>query len=131
MKFRILLFIIPLFALLSCQKQQAQNTAVINPTSFSNKIASTPKPQIIDVRTPEEFNEEHILNAVNINWNGNNFEAESQKLDKTKPVFVYCKSGGRSKKASDKLAELGFRDIYELDGGFMHWSSEGLKSNKN
>jgi len=130
MKFRFLLYLIPLLTLLSCQKQQAQNTVIVDATSFANKIASTAKPQIVDVRTPEEFNEEHILKALNINWNGNNFEAEAQKLDKSKPVFIYCRSGNRSKKASARLTELGFEKIYELEGGFMQWSSEGLKSNK-
>jgi rhodanese-related sulfurtransferase len=51
-----------------------------------------------------------------------------KKFDKTKPVL--CKSGNRSKKATEKLNELGFKNIYELDGGFMKWSDEGLNNAK-
>jgi rhodanese-related sulfurtransferase len=131
MKFSHLIFLIPAFILLGCQKQHSQNHTIVDATTFSKKIEATEKPQILDVRTPEEFGEEHLINATNINWNSDNFDTEAEKLDKTKPVFVYCKSGGRSKKASAKLAELGFENIYELDGGFKQWSSEGLKSNKN
>ncbi|WP_366187075.1 rhodanese-like domain-containing protein [Flavobacterium ovatum] len=131
MKFRNLIFLIPAFILLSCQKQHSQNRTIVDAATFSKKIEATEKPQIIDVRTPEEFEEEHLISAKNINWNGDNFDTEAEKLDKSKPVFVYCKSGGRSKKASAKLTELGFENIYELDGGFLQWSSEGLKSNKN
>ncbi len=131
MKFRSLVFLISLSALLSCQKQQSQNVTIVDAPTFSKTIEATPEAQILDVRTPDEFDTEHINDAVNINWNGDNFVSEVEKLDKTKPVFVYCERGGRSKKASEKLKELGFTAIYELDGGFMKWSSEGFKSNKN
>ncbi|MCW2120201.1 rhodanese-like domain-containing protein [Flavobacterium sp. 7A] len=131
MKFRIFLFTVTLFTLISCQKQQAQNRVPVEPTLFAEKILSTNNPQIVDVRTPEEFDNEHLINATNIDWKGNTFESEAEQLDKTKPVFVYCKSGARSKKAATKLKDLGFTDIYELQGGFMQWSAEGLKSNKN
>lgn len=131
MKFRSLIFVISLSTLLSCQKQQSQDITIIDAPTFSKTIETTPQAQILDVRTPEEFDTEHIPNAFNIDWNGNNFMSEAEKLDKTKPVFVYCERGGRSQKAAEKLKELGFTDIYELDGGFMKWSSEGFKSNKN
>ncbi|MGA9637685.1 rhodanese-like domain-containing protein [Flavobacterium sp.] len=130
MKFRSLIILTSFFVFLSCQ-QQAQNIVIIDAPTFAEKIETTLQPQIIDVRTPDEFDEEHINDAININWNGNNFESEAQKLDQSKPIFVYCKSGGRSHKAVEKLKELGFTDICELDGGFMRWSSEGFKSNKN
>ncbi|WPR72961.1 rhodanese-like domain-containing protein [Flavobacterium sp. NG2] len=131
MKFRSLIFLFTFFTLFSCQKQQSQNVAIVDAPTFAKTIETTPQAQILDVRTPEEFETEHINDAININWNGNSFVSEAEKLDKTKPVFVYCKSGGRSQKAAEKLKELGFTDIYELDGGFMQWSLEGFKSNKN
>ncbi|WP_418263762.1 rhodanese-like domain-containing protein [Flavobacterium faecale] len=131
MKLSKLIFLLSVFILSSCQKQHSQSQNIVNASTFQQKIETTENPQILDVRTPEEFNQEHIPNALNINWNGDNFEVEAEKLDKSKPVFVYCKSGGRSKKASAKLTELGFENVCELEGGFMQWSSEGLKSNKN
>jgi rhodanese-related sulfurtransferase len=86
--------------------------------------------QIIDVRTPEEFNSKHLDNAVNIDISNNNFDAEIAKLDKSKPVFVYCLSGGRSKTAADKMQKIGFKEIYELDGGMLKWNAAGLSNIK-
>ena len=57
---------------------------------------------------------------------GDDFVAKAEKYDKTKPVFVYCKSGGRSKKAAEKLNELGFTNIYELEGGIIKWNAAGF-----
>ncbi|AWG21570.1 rhodanese-like domain-containing protein [Flavobacterium faecale] len=131
MKIKILFFIFTSALFLSCNGQNAQNQKTVAAQEFQKEIANTEKPQLIDVRTPEEFESEHLVNATNINWTGTTFEADAQKLDKTKPVYVYCRSGGRSKKACSKLAELGFTNIIELDGGFLQWSAEGLKSNKN
>ena len=90
------------------------------------KINETSKPQILDVRTPEEFASEHIENAINVNWLGDDFVSGTKKLDKSKRVFVYCKSGGRSTKAAAKLTELGFEKIYELSGGIMKWDAAGM-----
>jgi rhodanese-related sulfurtransferase len=114
------------FVLCSCHGQTAKNHETIAPKAFAEKIKTTQKAQILDVRTPEEFASEHIDNAVNVNWNANDFIAKSTTYDKTKPVFVYCKSGGRSKQASEKLQELGFTKIYELQGGILKWNADGL-----
>ena len=84
---------------------------------------------IIDVRTEDEYNGGHIENALNIDWNGNDFDAQLTSLDKTKPLLVYCLSGGRSKKAAAKLNELGFKEVLELDGGYLAWSNAYPQSN--
>jgi rhodanese-related sulfurtransferase len=78
------------------------------------------------VRSPAEYADSHIEKAVNINLNGDNFEKEVQKLDKAKAVYVYCQAGGRSKKASSKLYELGFKKIIELDGGISEWKTNKM-----
>ncbi|WP_339921125.1 rhodanese-like domain-containing protein [uncultured Flavobacterium sp.] len=128
MKFRSILFLLISFVILSCNGQAAKNIKTIEAKDFAETMNTTQNPQILDVRTPEEFTEGHIKNAENVNWLGDRFIADAEKFDKTKPVFVYCKSGGRSKKASEKLKELGFKNIYELEGGFMKWSAEGLNT---
>lgn len=112
--------------ILSCNGQTSINIKRIDAPAFAEKIKTTQSPQILDVRTPEEFESEHIENAKNINWLGDSFIQDAVNLDKTKPVFVYCKSGGRSAKAAAKLQELGFTTIYELDGGFLKWDAAGL-----
>jgi rhodanese-related sulfurtransferase len=129
MKFRsIFFFLASLMSLVivSCNGQTSKNIKTIEAKDFAQKINTIQNPQILDVRTPAEFTEGHIDNAENVNWLGDSFVVETEKFDKTKPVFVYCKSGGRSKKATEKLQELGFKNIYELEGGFMKWSVEGL-----
>ncbi|OUL61295.1 thioredoxin domain-containing protein [Flavobacterium sp. AJR] len=125
MKFPQTFLIIITFVLASCNGQSSKNVSVIEPAAFAEKIKATENPQILDVRTPDEFASEHIDNAVNVNWNGDDFATKAVTYDKSKPVFVYCLSGGRSKKASQKLQELGFTTIYELDGGIMKWNAEG------
>lgn len=121
-KFFLLLYIV---LLNSCHAQKNDNYENISAVSFAQKIKQTESPQIIDVRTPGEYQGGHIDGAKNIDWNGDHFESDVVKLDKTKPVFVYCMVGGRSKKASDKLVELGFSKVYDLQGGIMKWNAAG------
>ncbi len=81
--------------------------------------------QLIDVRTPGEFAGGHLNNALNIDIHSSDFEQQLAKLDKSKPVLVYCKAGGRSASAADKMQEMGFTTIYNLDGGIMKWEAAG------
>lgn len=76
---------------------------------------------LVDVRTPEEFSEGSINGAVNIDFNSQNFESEIGNLDKNTPVLVYCQAGGRSGKAKAKMESLGFKEIYNLVGGYGSW----------
>ena len=119
------------FVLCSCSGQATPGEATIPPSTFAEKIKNTPDVQLIDVRTPEEFEAQHIDNARNINWNGDDFEMKSAQLDKNKPVFVYCTVGGRSKKASAKLHEMGFKQIYNLEGGIMKWNASGFSKSSD
>ena len=80
---------------------------------------------LLDVRTPTEYSNGHLISAVNINYYGENFDDEIDKLDKLKPIVVYCKSGGRSSKSALKLVEKGFEKIYNLKGGFDQWIFHG------
>jgi len=127
MKFKPLLTLVILFTIISCQSQTSESIKTIEVKAFAKEIKSSKKPQLLDVRTPTEYTEGHIDNALNIDWQGSHFEHEVQKLDKNKAVYVYCRSGKRSLKASEKLAELGFKKIYNLDGGFLQWTSENPK----
>lgn len=126
MKIRSLLLLFVNFSVVSCNGQSSKNIQTIAPEAFAKKIKETPKAQILDVRTPEEYASEHIDNAINVDWLGDNFIADAEKFDKSKPVFVYCKIGGRSSKAVAKLAEIGFTNIYELSGGMLKWNAAGL-----
>ena len=76
---------------------------------------------LLDVRTPTEYSNGHLISALNINYYGDNFDKKIDELDKSKPIVVYCKSGGRSSKSALKLVEKGFEQIYNLKGGFDQW----------
>ncbi|QJD80746.1 thioredoxin [Spirosoma rhododendri] len=100
---------------------QAQTVSV---DTFATQLTQSPQAQLIDVRTPAEFADGHLPDAVNINSQRPDFTQALSQLDKTKPVFVYCLSGGRSKGAVEKLRQLGYTDVHELRGGYLKWSSK-------
>lgn len=110
----------------NCSK--GQNAETISVADFETKLNTTANAQLLDVRTVGEYSEGHLDKAKNIDWNGNSFESEAQKLDKSKPVFVYCLVGGRSKKAADKLTAMGFTTVYNMEGGYMKWSEAHPKT---
>jgi len=73
---------------------------------------------VIDVRTPEEFNAGHLDKARNINWYDENFAEQFNAISKEETLYVYCKKGGRSAKAQEKLTALGFTHVVNLEGGY-------------
>ncbi len=114
------------FLLVSCSIGQGSTKTDLSPTEFSKQLSETENPTILDVRTPGEFGEGHIQNALNIDWNGASFDTQVSKLDKNTTVFVYCLSGGRSGSAASQLRSNGFKNVLELDGGMIAWRSAGL-----
>jgi thioredoxin len=98
----------------------------LSATEFSMKLEQTPSAQIIDVRTPGEVAGGFINNAVNIDYNSSDFTAKTSQLDKNKPTFVYCLSGGRSGAAAAQMRSEGFKIVYELTGVIMKWNAAGL-----
>lgn len=88
------------------------------------KYLSNDSVQLVDVRTPEEFEEGHIAGARNINVFDSDFVDEAEKaLDKSRPVAVYCRSGKRSADAARELTENGF-NVTNLEGGILAWKEE-------
>ena len=79
--------------------------------------------QIIDTRTPAEFSEGHIPGAVNIDIDSEEFEAMVAKLDKSRPVAVYCRGGRRSKEAAEHMVSCGL-EVTELSNGILSWQGE-------
>ncbi len=77
--------------------------------------------QLVDVRTEREYEKEHIVNSQNIDFNSPTFDEDIAKLDKAKPVILYCKGGTRSAKCAKKLKAAGFEKVYDLDGGISKW----------
>jgi len=121
-KIIILMFSISTF--FGCKNQTKESISKVDVVAFKEAILTNSEIQLIDVRTPKEYEEGHIENAVLIDFFLEDFSTKIQELDKDKPVYLYCKSGGRSGKSSKILAELGFTEIVDLKGGFMAWSKQ-------
>jgi len=105
---------------------QSQNN--LQPKEFISKLKSTPNAQLLDVRTPQEWQAGKIASSNCMNFMDADFKKQVEKLDKSKPVFVYCAAGGRSTKATQVLKEAGFKIIYNLQGGgYADLAKEGIK----
>lgn len=103
----------------------AQTPKTLSPVEFETKLSGTKDKIVLDVRSPEEFKENHLAGAVMINFYDDDFKSQVAKLNKTKPVFVYCAGGVRSGKASKLMSEMGFTAIYNLEGGIKAWKASG------
>ncbi len=89
------------------------------------KTVSDSSVVVLDVRTPAEFMSGHLANAINIDIEGMQFNSEVAKLDKSKIYAVYCRSGRRSAIATDEMSKLGFKTLFNLEGGTGAWSAAG------
>lgn len=83
---------------------------------------------ILDVRTPEEFQEGYIENAINIDYYSDSFKEELDKLNKTKTYLIYCKSGNRSGKTLNLMEKLNFEKVHNIQGGIISWKSENYST---
>lgn len=107
----------------SCKGKKDDVIQLLEPITYKEKIAAD-NVQLIDVRTPEEYAEGKIAEATNINYHHPDFKKRVATLNKDLPIAVYCKKGGRSGKAAKILKELGFKEIYDLDGGIVNWQEQ-------
>lgn len=105
---------------------QPAATAYTNITvdQFKEKLAQSTKPVILDVRTPGEVAQGVIEGATVIDINDAAFIDKVNALDKNVPTVVYCKVGGRSATACAAMADLGFKELYNLQGGYDAWQTQ-------
>ena len=121
-------FIATILLIFSSCDNTSDKFEILEYMEFKNQIVNNV--QLVDVRTSEEFNAGHIEGAINIDFkNDEVFYQSFQRLDKKNPVYVYCRSGNRSKKSADKLLEMGFSKVYDLKGGYIDWNLNELKNN--
>lgn len=129
------LFSILLFSLLAISCTSVAQKTDLHVAQFKNGMAK-PDVQILDVRTQGEYYSGHLKGAFLADWTQPKvFEERVKSLDKNKPVYVYCLSGGRSSAAADKLRQDGFKEVYNMEGGMMVWKGaqmpvEGITSAK-
>jgi rhodanese-related sulfurtransferase len=80
---------------------------------------------ILDIRTPPEFQNRHLKNAILLNYYSSTFISRLEKLDKNKIYLVYCRSGNRSGKALAVFNQLGFKHVYNMAQGIRGWEILG------
>ncbi len=101
--------------------EQSDKFEILEASKYKEAISGS-KVQLVDVRTAKEYQRGHIGNAINIDFfNAGEFQKSFEKLQKDKPVYLYCQSGNRSQKAARKLIQMGFEKVYDLKGGILRW----------
>ena len=108
----------------SCEQKPSNEVQVISADEMQT-LMNIEEAQLVDVRTPEEYEQGHIDNSQNIDFRSPTFDEDIAKLDKSKPIVLYCNTGKRSAKCAAKMRGLGFVKLYDLDGGISQWKYEG------
>lgn len=112
----------------SCQASQKIET--VDSATFKERISGASKVQLLDVRTAEEFAEGHLESAINIDVHGPSFTKKvSEQLDKSQPIYLYCRSGKRSMMAAKELEKEGY-SIVNLKSGILGWVEAGYPVSK-
>lgn len=111
---RFLLVFISAGFLFSCKQAREMPITELSSDELENAV-------VIDVRTPEEYEEGHLEGALNLNWYDASFVQQLEGIDKDQKVYVYCKVGGRSASAAKLLDSLGYKEVVDLTGGYDAW----------
>ncbi len=123
LKRSIVLLLFMQVSLVCCQSAEAE-AQIVNKEKVSSLLQQVEEGsvQLLDVRTPEEFNRGAIPGALNLDIRSEDFTEQLEDLDKDKPVILYCQSGFRSNKAAGILLSLGFTQVLDYKGGYSDWS---------
>lgn len=116
---RYLFTLISAFLLVACGK--AQEMAITDFSADHLKEGAV----LVDVRTPEEYAQGHLEGAVNIDWFSPEFDSQWEGIGKDQTIYVYCKVGGRSARAAQKLDSLGYGHVINLTGGYDAYLAAG------
>ncbi len=119
------LFLFLSFVVFSCCQSDRNGQSKLTADAFESMLKKDSTIQLLDVRTPEEFQEGHLAHAQNMNVEDANFGDKISQLDKNRPVMVYCLKGSRSANAADQLSTIGFLKVYDLQGGIAAWNKAG------
>jgi len=117
--FFLFLLLLPLFSLAS-QEQIARDVE----TNEFARLIEKGEGLLLDVRTPEEFEKGHIEGAVNLDYHSEDFATRIDSLDRSRPVYVYCRSGGRSSRTMMLMETQGFVAVYNMLGGYRAWMAD-------
>ena len=103
-----------------------QSIELVSPADAAQVIADDPSGLVVlDIRTPEEFNEARLADAIMVDFYADDFVDQLDTLDKDVPYVMYCRTGNRSSDAVKTMKDLGFVEVYEIDGGIVNWYEQG------
>ncbi len=109
----------------NCKQAKVESSVELITVEEMDSLLKVGEVKLIDIRTPEEYNGGYIEGAINIDFSDKNFENLISKVDRTKPIAIYCGRGGRSDRCSAYMKKAGFVKIYDLDGGITEWKFKG------
>ena len=90
-------------------------------------LKNNPEAVVLDIRTPKEYTEGHIPDAINIDYKADSFESELEKLDRDTTYLMHCRSGRRSANSLEIFEKLGFRHVIHMDDGILGWQEDLVK----
>lgn len=112
------------FLITACQSQQSEDE--LSPAAYKEALADNEEAIVIDVRTAQEFSRGIIEGAINMDVKSGDFKDKAARLDKEKPYYLYCLSGGRSAQAAKYFKSIGIQNVVNLKGGVLAWQKSGL-----
>jgi len=118
------ILVVAFFTIFSCSLINSESINQMNSDELIEFIELNDA-VLVDVRTEDEYNSGYIENSLNIDYFSNDFSLNADKLDKSTPIILYCRSGKRSSMSANKISKLGFKEIYNLEGGILEWIEEG------
>ena len=121
-----ILYVLSIAFFVSCGNIKSQVIEDVNAEKF-HQLIEKGDGIIIDVRTTQEFSSGHIIDATNIDYYSKDFADKLNLVRKDVPIYLYCRSGGRSSSAANKMEKLGFTKVYNMLGGIGSWKSVGYK----
>jgi rhodanese-related sulfurtransferase len=121
---KIIILLGVLLSIYACQSSNGQT--VLTPSQYQTAINKSDKVIIIDVRTPDEYKEGHLKNAINVDYYNNQFSVIMSTYPKDANIYLYCRSGNRSGKAASILKDLGYTNVFDMAGGFTAWTEQNL-----
>ena len=129
----VLLALVVVLAVVVASCSSSESTAVtqsielVSPAKAAEVIEEQPEGLVVlDIRTPEEYAEAHLADAIVVDYYASDFADQLDALDKNVPYVLYCRTGNRSSDAVDTMKSLGFAQIYEIDGGIVNWYEQGF-----
>lgn len=119
------ILLVALLGFASCQEPKVNEVTIVSPEEVQT-LLDMEDVQLVDVRTSKEYTTENIPGAQNIDFSSPTFDEDILKLDKSRPVILYCQKEGRSSKCGAKLKDAGFIKVYDLNGGITKWKFRGM-----